>query len=241
MRQLMLIFTLAYVFAFVQRTRAGFEPISVCRFAATAAQPLENVHMNVAMRHKWHDLLRAWAVDPTLADCTFEEVREQYAQSGRCYHTLDHIENVLETVERLGSHARNLNAVRLAAWLHDVIYDSRASDNEERSADYAERLCERLFVPDGRLVASLILKTKTHDAGGDADAQVLIDADLAILGASESVYRSYAAKIRQEYAWVSEPDYLKGRRGVLQNFLKRPRIYHLLGHLEDPARRNMER
>jgi predicted metal-dependent HD superfamily phosphohydrolase len=77
------------------------------------------------------------------AHCTFEEVREKYAQSGRFYHTLDHIENGLETVERLGSHARNQNAVKLAAWLHDVVYESRATDNEERSADHAESGCAR--------------------------------------------------------------------------------------------------
>ena len=71
----------------------------------------------------------------------------------------------------------NLNAVKLAAWLHDVIYDSKASDNEERSAEYAERLSEKLSIPEGRMVASLILKTKTHEAGDGLDAQVLIDAD----------------------------------------------------------------
>ena len=59
---------------------------------------------------------------------------------------------------------------------------SSCTGNEERSADYAERLCKQFSIPDGRLVASLILNTKTHDAGGDADAQVLIDADLAVLG-----------------------------------------------------------
>ena len=78
---------------------------------------------------------------------------------------------------------------------------------------------------------SLIRKTKTHDAGSDTDAQVLLDADLAILGESESVYRTYAEKIRQEYAWVPEPDYRKGRRRVLENFLSRPRIFHFLSQL----------
>src|SRR5262245_50052996 len=155
--------------------------------------------MNHVLRRKWHDLLRTWAVDRTLADRTFEEVRVHYAEPGRFYHTLDHVQNVLETVESLGSHARNLNAVKLATWLHDVIYDSRAADNEESSADYTESLCEKLSIPEGPLVAALIRKTKTHDAGEDADAQVLLDADLAILGASESVYRVYAEKIRQEY------------------------------------------
>src|SRR5205085_970292 len=107
-------------------------------------------HMDEELRQKWHDLLRAWLVDPTLADPAFDDVRGRYAGPGRAYHTLAHVRDVLETVESLGSSARNLNAVRLATWLHDVIYDSRASDNEERSADYAERLCERLSVPDGR-------------------------------------------------------------------------------------------
>jgi hypothetical protein len=67
----------------------------------------------------------------------------------------------------------NLNAVKLAAWLHDVIYESKASDNEERSAEYAERLCEELAIPEGQQVAALVRMTKTHDAGDDVDGQML--------------------------------------------------------------------
>ena len=195
--------------------------------------------MSDVLRRQWRDLLRAWAVDPSLADAVFEEVRGHYAGPGRFYHTLDHVRSVLDTVEGLGSHARNPNAVRLAAWLHDAIYDSRASDNEERSAGYAEGLCEKLAIPDGRRVACLILKTKTHDAGDDPDAQALLDADLAVLGAAELDYRDYSERIRREYAWVPEPDYRKGRRRVLESVLARPRLYHLLRTLEEPARRNI--
>ena len=53
-------------------------------------------------------------MDPALAARTFEEIREHYAGPGRFYHTLDHVQSVLETVESLGSYARNLNAVKLA-------------------------------------------------------------------------------------------------------------------------------
>jgi predicted metal-dependent HD superfamily phosphohydrolase len=176
---------------------------------------------------------------PSLADETFEDVCKHYTETGRFYHTLDHIGAMLETVASLASFSRNLNAVKLAVWLHDVFYDSRASDNELRSAEYAEELCEKASIREGRLVASLILKTKTHEAGDDPDAQVLIDADLAIFGASESAYRAYAKKIRQEYAWVPEPDYRIGRSQVLERFLTRPRIFHLLAHLEEPSRRNI--
>jgi len=190
-------------------------------------------------RETWKNLLHGWGVAPIQADRTFEEIAEAYSGPGRFYHTLDHVMDVLATVDGLAAHARNLNAVKLAAWLHDLIYDSKASDNEERSAEYAERLCQELAIPEGSSVASLIRKTKTHDAGDDADAQVLIDADLFILGASEAVYRDYAEKIRQEYAWVPESQYRQGRRRVLENFLSRARVYHFLSQLEEAARRNM--
>lgn len=195
--------------------------------------------MNAYLSRQWHDLLRAWSVDPSSIAHTFEEIERHYTKPSRFYHTLDHIQSVLETVERLGSHARNLDAVKLAAWLHDVIYDSRASDNEERSAAYAEQLGERLSLPWSRLAASLILKTKTHDAENDADAQVLLDADLAILGASETEYQTYAEKIRQEYAWILETAYRQGRQRVLRSFLNRPIIFHFLSDREALARRNL--
>jgi predicted metal-dependent HD superfamily phosphohydrolase len=190
-------------------------------------------------RQRWHELLRNWGVDPIQADQNFEEICNAYAGPGRFYHTLDHVLAVLGTVESLASYAKDLNAVKLAAWLHDVIYDSKASDNEERSSEFAEWLCQQLSIPGGHQVAALIRKTKTHEADDDVDAQVLLDADLAILGASATEYQAYAEKIRREYAWVPEPEYRKGRRQVLERFLTRPRIYHLLSNLEEPARRNL--
>lgn len=191
------------------------------------------------LRRKWHDLLSAWSVEPILVDQAFDHVYKNYSGHGRSYHTLVHVESVLDTVEGLASLAPHPNAVKLAAWLHDVIYNSRATDNEERSADYAERMCKNLSIPNVHLVVALILKTKTHEAGSDADAQVLLDADLAILGADDQSYRDYAKQIRQEYDWVTEPQFRSGRRQVLDRFLSRPRIFHFLTHFETPARRNI--
>ena len=187
----------------------------------------------------WTGTLAAWNIDPTVSAQWFDDVRGRYSEPTRHYHNLVHIHQVLTTVESLRAHARNPNAVKLAVWLHDVVYDGRASDNEERSADYAERLCASLSIPEGRRIASLILATKTHDTADDPDAEVLLDADLAVLGASEAEYRVYAENIRREYAWVPEAEYRAGRRRVLETFLARPRIFRLLVDLETPARRNL--
>jgi predicted metal-dependent HD superfamily phosphohydrolase len=95
--------------------------------------------MSDLLQRKWRALVGTWAVGTDLADEAFKDISKHYSEPGRFYHTLAHVKSVLETVETLGSHASDLNTVKLAAWLHDVIYDSHASDNEERSAEYAER------------------------------------------------------------------------------------------------------
>jgi predicted metal-dependent HD superfamily phosphohydrolase len=195
--------------------------------------------VNDRLRQQWMGLLHRWAVDATAAAYALEDVRQHYAEPTRFYHTLDHIADMLETIESIGSQAHALNAVKLATWLHDVIYDSRASDNEERSADFAAQMCQKLGIAAGHAVASLIMKTKTHDAAYDMDAKVLLDADLAVLGSSPPIYRKYADNIRLEYAWVPQSEYQTGRRQILSKFLTRPRIYYYLTHLEEPARRNI--
>ena len=68
---------------------------------------------------------------------------------------------------------------------------------------------------------------------------MLLDADLAVLGASGSVYQEYADNIRREYAWVADKEYRIGRRQVLTKLLAKSKIFDLLNHLEEPARRNI--
>jgi predicted metal-dependent HD superfamily phosphohydrolase len=163
---------------------------------------------------------------PTGADELFADLTRRYAEPHRVYHTLDHIAHVLRIINDLKDLSKDLAAIRLAAWFHDAVYDPTASDNEEQSAAYADRWLARLRLPQAliRSVDAMILATKTHQAE-DGDAQVLIDADLAILGADREDYTRYASAIRQEYAWLSDEDYRAGRVRVLQGFLSRERLY----------------
>lgn len=167
----------------------------------------------------------ALAGDSPAADALYADVAARYGEPHRAYHTLRHVEHVLTTADEL-SGGTATDAVRWAAWLHDVVYDTHAGDNEERSAEYAREHLSALGVaPDVvEEAARLIVATKTHDARDEATA-VLLDADLAVLGAGERTYAAYAAGVRHEYAWVPDDLYRAGRRHVLATFLERPAIF----------------
>jgi predicted metal-dependent HD superfamily phosphohydrolase len=127
------------------------------------------------------------------------------------------------------------------------VYDPHAHDNEERSADHARAVLRPLGVPDPVVdeAARLIRLTQGHYTGPDDTAgHVLLDADLAVLGADGPAYDAYARAIRREYAWVPEGAYREGRRRVLEGFLRRPRLYAteaMFASREGPARANLRR
>jgi predicted metal-dependent HD superfamily phosphohydrolase len=126
------------------------------------------------------------------------------------------------------------------------VYDTRAQDNEERSARWAEQAL-RAGGAAGAVasrVAGLVRATRHEAAPIGADAQLLVDVDLAILGAPEARFAEYERQVRQEYAWVPEPAFRQGRARVLASFLERPALYGTpwFGErLEARARANLAR
>jgi predicted metal-dependent HD superfamily phosphohydrolase len=195
---------------------------------------------------KWQEIFPDFRVDAKLILSSFLSIVQAYDSPQRYYHRLEHISQVLTTVTYLESYAVNLPAVKFAAWLHDVVYDTHTSDNEEKSAIFARELLTSLNI-DGKTiktVENLILATKQHECdSSNIDSQILLDADLMILAADEIEYQKYAKAIRQEYSWVAEADYIKGRKRVLQQFLLRPRIYQIFPIFEvaeSIARKNIQ-
>jgi len=184
-------------------------------------------------------LLGGFGVAPASAYPVFDRLVESYSDVQRPYHNLEHLGEMFRVAGRIGA----TPTVNLAIWFHDAVHDPRAKDNEERSADLADECLAPLGVPQLDRVRELILATRhTGAEPADLETAILLDADLAILGASEERYRRYARDIRQEYSFVADADFASGRRRVLESFLARPRLYHsALMHLEGdaPARRNL--
>lgn len=167
-----------------------------------------------------------------------------YAEPRRKYHSLQHLTECLEWFERVRELPRHAAEVELALWFHDAVYDVKGTDNEQRSADWAAaELVKAGVTPEviGR-VSALILATKHTAAPTEPDQQVLVDIDLAILGAAEPRFAEYGQQIRDEYAFVPEELFKPRRRALLGSFLERPRIYstsHFHGLLEERARANL--
>jgi predicted metal-dependent HD superfamily phosphohydrolase len=194
---------------------------------------------------KLDSLLAHFQVDPVISQQIFTNLAAAYSSADRHYHNLAHILQILQIIEPMRVLAQNPTAIEFAAWFHDVIYNPKAKDNEEKSAVYAANVLNSLGIPALTIekTVKIILATKTHQANDDIDTQILLDADLSILGTSPSDYRIYAQAIRSEYAWLPEVEYKFGRKQVLQKLLARPKIYHtepLFKTLEISARQNIQ-
>ena len=181
------------------------------------------------------------------ADVLGDEVIERHSEPHRCYHTVDHVREVLRSVEEVGVAATDLVAVRLAALYHDVVYLPLAPDNEHRSAEFArDRLTAAgVAAPTVDEVVRLIELTSVHSVSAhDANGATLMDADLGILAASPERYDEYRGQVRQEYAAVDDHTYAEGRIRVLEGFVSRPAIFHTSpGRVrrESLARENLDR
>ena len=173
----------------------------------------------------------------------------RWSEPQRQYHTVTHLSAVLNVVDLYAGLARHPERVRLAAWMHDAVYDPRAlgDANERDSAEFAEGVLATLGVPGevAAEVARLVGLTAGHATeDGDPDGELLCDADLAVLAGDDEAYAQYTAAIRREYAHVSDADFEAGRAQVLKALLELPSIYRLeplRAAWEERARSNLRK
>lgn len=173
-----------------------------------------------------------------------EQVLARYAEPHRRYHSQQHLHECLAHLGPALHLAEHPGEVEIALWFHDAIYELKAQDNEAQSAQWAAlelaaaglspEVCER--------VVALVMATRHAALPPSGDAQLLMDVDLAILGATPQRFAEYEQQIREEYAWVPGWIFRRKRRAVLKQFLEREPLYataHFRERLEAAARRNL--
>ena len=155
----------------------------------------------------------------SLSDTQFQIVCEKYSEKHRYYHTLEHIGSCLSFFDEISSQLNDPSVVEIALWFHDVIYNPKENNNEEKSALFAHELlknagCKSTYIEG---VSKLIMATKHPAFPATLEEKYIIDIDLAILGASKETYEHYANQIKKEYSHISNASYQQGRRKVLSD------------------------
>lgn len=164
-----------------------------------------------------------------------------YTDKSRHYHTLKHICHMLSnspialTIEQT-----------LAIWFHDAIYNPMSTTNEEDSAQLVTKLynvddLERYANIDK--IKAIIMSTKKHEPLCE-DAKLVLDLDLAILGANSDIYLDYVDKVKAEYTQhIPVHIFNKGRADFLSKFLQREALFFTewgLNNFEMSARANLK-
>jgi predicted metal-dependent HD superfamily phosphohydrolase len=196
------------------------------------------------------EIRRAWrhTVGPE-HDGYIDALLIRYGERHRYYHTGTHIMMVIRHLNDAAAVAERQPSAEVvaAALYHDAIYDPRSSDNEALSATLAAGNLAEIGWSGERCgtVSAMIMATdgNVNGDGAVAETALLLDADLAILGAEPRSYQAYVHGIRAEYYFVDDPQWRTGRGRILQGFLDRPSIFatqYMHHELEHRARANIE-
>jgi predicted metal-dependent HD superfamily phosphohydrolase len=196
---------------------------------------------------QWQNTWQTLGVQPHEGSVQlYQEIVGKYQEPHRHYHTLQHLDECLQFFAELRHLATNPGEIDLALWFHDAIYDPSRHDNEQLSAEWA-----RSSVTDAGITSSiadriyeLVLATRHHAKPDAVDTKILIDVDLAILGAHQERFHEYERQIRNEYAFVPEPLFREKRAEILRGFLGRQTLFNtplFIERYEQQARFNLNR
>ncbi len=176
---------------------------------------------------RWRGLMLRLSIPPNLD--TYRGLIAAYAEKHRCYHTAEHVAHCLALLDEYSELADHADEIEAALWFHDAVYNPLSRHNEAESARWAtEFLAENQCAPGTVTRIQRLIMATIHDAPvTDQDAQLMVDIDLAILGADPRRYRVFEANIRREYKWVPAPLFRRERRRILQSFVDRDIIYSL--------------
>jgi predicted metal-dependent HD superfamily phosphohydrolase len=188
----------------------------------------------------------------------FERIWNAYSEEGRHYHTTVHLHEMLTYFElswqtnfppESSRSEEEEQAILLATFFHDIIYNVRSGTNEEDSAVLFQNFADEMGM-DSELsclrskVVDYILATKKHVVSGDNPLalSLFLDMDMAVLGKEKRAYLQYAALIRKEYSYVQHEVYCEKRADTLESFLQHPifgtRV--MFKSFEEKARENLQ-
>ena len=197
------------------------------------------------LKETFIELLTKYTDNDSLKKELWTEIEKNYSSKKRHYHTLEHLDNLLSQLTDVKSEIQNWEIILFTLFYHDIIYNSIKSDNEEKSAEFAENRMKQISVSNDKieLCKEQILATKSHIKSTDSDTNYFTDADLSVLGQNWETYLLYCKNVRKEYSIYPTLVYNPGRKKVLNHFLSMDRIFKMdffYNKFEIQAKQNLQ-
>jgi cytidyltransferase-like protein len=138
-----------------------------------------------------------------------EEVfTSRYYEPHRYYHNIDHLNLILDFFQKNNTNDEELF---IAGLFHDIIYNPKRDDNEERSAKLFDKHAK--VHPMKQTIIDLILSTKNHEHNNPLNT---IDMEYLSTKDDDRI-SNIELKIFKEYQFYNVGDFVKGRRTFLAN------------------------
>ena len=169
-----------------------------------------------------------------------------YREPQRHYHTLAHIEQCLSMFDQCKSLTHNPDALELAVWFHDVIFEPGNRDNEARSAELYLQLSNAVHDSETRSLVDRMIMATLHNGGSlqDDDARYMVDIDLSSFGLSWEEFLRDSQNLRRESAHLSDAEFYQRATSFHNCLLAKDRFYlseYFAERLEVQARDNLAR
>lgn len=198
------------------------------------------------LKKTFYSLLKNYADNEILITELWDEIETHYSSKKRHYHSLTHLENLLVQLLEVKDKINQWETVVFSLYYHDIIYNARKSDNEEKSAELAKERLSHLGVSNEIIDQCVhqIIATKSHTQSENSDTNYFTDADLSILGQDWATYSTYFQNVRKEYSIYPDLVYKPGRKKVLKHFLEMDRIFktdYFYDMLEIQAKENLRK
>lgn len=220
-------------------------------FGKKAVQKISTSSDITNLKLRWEDTLSRLDIPRKVITNEFDNFVNAYNSPKRGYHGLTHVQNMLKEADefRINNPKKKKEGklMDFAIFMHDII-NGEAND-VEKSVGIARNILSQSSSSKIRakqgLLEEMIMVTK-HDGSvfksASTEAKVIADADLAILGANETLYNQYAAHIRNEHSKYPDDVFAEGRTKILKSFLEKPQIYatdYFKNKYETSARQNI--
>ena len=171
------------------------------------------------------NLINKYSSDFHFNENCWSEIEKKYNSKNRYYHNLNHLSNMITELEFVKNDIKSLDCILFSTYYHDIIYNTKKSDNEEKSAIFLEKALEKTSFQFIDICKNQIIATKNHEESIDNDINIFLDLDMSILGQSRAEYIEYCQQIRKEYNIYPDFFYKKGRKKALLSFLEQERIF----------------